>query len=527
MIQILDEQTINQIAAGEVIENPASVVKELVENALDAGATAISVETQGGGRGLIRIADNGSGMGRDDLTLALQRHATSKIKNVNDLENLFSLGFRGEALPSIAAVSKMQLESSLDEKGFSLAIAGGKLGALAPCARKKGTTIEVRSLFFNVPVRRKFQKSVASDVAEIHRCLTKMALAHPELSFSWKHEGVMQFELTRSDSLLDRIKLLLGEEFASNLVEVKGMGYLSKPSFHRPNRTGQYLSINRRPVSSPFLSKVIQDAYHTRLPERRFPLFILHLDLSPEWVDVNVHPQKKEVRLREKSEIASQVVSQIQNVFAKETIAVKVDHQQWSLEEKCAVYHITPEKEDRVVIEEEPSLFVTPRAVMGVMKGYILTEEEEGVRLFDIAAIDYALHFEMLRQEEVEKQALLFPQTIEVTEVEKQQLIEQIDLLKKLGISIRLFGERTFIIDAIPVYLEAADVESLVHELLEQNPDTYMKVVAKKGRRKVESVSQATLLLQKLDKCGLANETPDGKPISSLLTIQELKKRFE
>lgn len=523
-IHVLSDQTINQIAAGEVIENPASVVKELVENALDAGATSIKVETTGGGRGLIRIVDNGCGMDQDDLCLALERHATSKIQRVEDLENLHTLGFRGEALPSIASVSKLMLQSSLGDQGSSIEVAGGKLGRLMPAARQKGTTVEVRSLFYNVPVRRKFQKSVAADVAEIHKCLTKVALACDNLHLCWVHEGKVQFELHQGMSLLERIQIVLGKEFADQLIKVEGLGYIGKPFFHRPNRTGQYLSINQRPVVSPFISQRVLEAYSTRLPIKRYPVFVLHLTFSPAWVDANVHPQKREVRLREQGQISSYVVDAIEKALEGGRSSMKV------VFPKREESFVTSVAEEPVFYqapaEIQPQLFRSPKEVLGVVHNTIVTKEGGGLRLYSASAIHYRLNFEMLQNNKVEQQALLFPQTIDVTEAEALFLMEHLEYLNRLGIAIRHFGERTFLIDAIPVYMEFEEIPSLIASLFEEEPKQFAKVIAKRGRGRVESVAQASSLLAKLELCDANQEAPDGKPLSIVITEEEIKKRF-
>ena len=316
-IRVLNENTINKIAAGEVIENPASVVKELVENSLDAGASEICVEVVGGGRQLIRITDNGCGMNGDDALLCLERHATSKIRNVEDISEVSTMGFRGEAIPSIASISKFTLITcpAPSEEGDSNAtmviVDGGNLIKCCGAERSPGTTIEVKSLFFNIPVRKKFQKSPTYDSNEILKMLSILSLGNPTIKFILisNHKTVLSTTGGISDNFLtnlgERISLTLGLEFSSSLISFEEKaadfhvaGFLGKPNYHRHNRTGQYLFINQRPVFSPIISNLVREGYGPTLPTNRYPVFVLHLSLPGSFIDVNVHPQKREVRLR-------------------------------------------------------------------------------------------------------------------------------------------------------------------------------------------------------------------------------------
>lgn len=311
-IRVLSDQTINEIAAGEVIENPASVVKELVENAIDAGSTEITIEMRGGGRQLIRITDNGCGMSRDDALLCLERHATSKIRSSADIFSVSTLGFRGEAVPSIASISKFTLltsprtEEGTEADGTLIMVDGGRLASTGPAVRSPGTTIEVKQLFFNVPVRKKFQHSPVYDAQEIEKLCTAFALAHPGIDFHLIHNEKTVFKTSLAkdqDPLGTRIETLLGREFRQGLLPVNAVhnnyilkGYIGMPHCHRPNRSLQYLFLNGRNVTAPLLSYAVKEAYGTMLPPNRFPVFVLALEVPPQTVDVNVHPQKREVR---------------------------------------------------------------------------------------------------------------------------------------------------------------------------------------------------------------------------------------
>lgn len=338
-IRVLSDQTINKIAAGEVIENPGSVVKELVENSIDAGSTDICVEIQGGGRQLIRISDNGCGMSQDDALLSLERHATSKIREVEDIEELFTMGFRGEAIPSIASISKFTLltclraeENQQSNDGTIIQVEGGRILSCGSAARAPGTTIEVKSLFFNVPVRRKFQKSPSYDVQEILKMLGLLALGHPEIQFELISDQKMLLKTIGSpkdlpfrDALAKRIECILGKDYAVPLIPFKFErdpylleGFIGPPSLHKSNRTGQQLFINQRAVYSPLVGAAVREGYGTMLPTQRFPIFVLHLTLPGSLVDVNVHPQKKEVRLRQEFQLKEMIIQAVQSALRQE-----------------------------------------------------------------------------------------------------------------------------------------------------------------------------------------------------------------
>ncbi len=336
-IRVLNDQTINQIAAGEVIENPASVVKELVENSIDAGSTDICIEIQGGGRQLIRISDNGSGMSSDDALLSLERHTTSKIREVGEIQDILTMGFRGEAIPSIASISKFTLLTCLQSEDKSLSgtlvlVDGGRILSHSPATRSPGTTIEVKSLFFNVPVRRKFQRSPNYDTQEIVKVITTLALGHPTIQFelisdqkSLLKTPIVSHEVPFQDQLFKRIESLLGKDFASALCPVNFshppyelQGFIGLPTVHKPNRTSQYLFINQRAVYSPLIGVAVREGYGTMLGTNRYPVFVLHLNLPGTFLDINVHPQKKEVRLRQEQKLKEALIEAVQHSLRQE-----------------------------------------------------------------------------------------------------------------------------------------------------------------------------------------------------------------
>ncbi|MBV9925770.1 MAG: DNA mismatch repair endonuclease MutL [Acidobacteria bacterium] len=316
-IRVLSDHVANQIAAGEVVERPASVAKELVENSVDAGARRVEVEVEAGGRRLLRVSDDGEGMTRDDAVLAFERHATSKINSVEDLERVSTLGFRGEALASIASVARVELltQREGETEGTRVVIEGGRMRDVAPAARPKGTTIAVRDLFFNVPARRKFLRSEATESFHLTNLVTHYALAHPEISFVLTNNGREVLRGAAAENLRERAYQIFGDEFIESLLAVAGgseavgrvSGFVSAPRARRTTRDAQYLFVNGRFVRDRLVARALTEGYRTVLPHGVYPSALLFLEVPPEEVDVNVHPAKTEVRFRRASAVAEAV----------------------------------------------------------------------------------------------------------------------------------------------------------------------------------------------------------------------------
>jgi DNA mismatch repair protein MutL len=316
-IRVLSDHVANQIAAGEVVERPASVAKELVENSIDAGARRVEVDVEAGGRRLLRVSDDGEGMPRDDAVLAFERHATSKITSAEDITRVATLGFRGEALASIASVARVELitQREGDSEGTRILIEGGRMRDVAPAARPKGTTIAVRDLFFNVPARRKFLRSEATESFHLTNLVTHYALAHPEISFALTSNGREVLRASAAENLRERAYQIFGAEFLENLLEVEGgqkasalvRGYVSAPRERRTTRDAQYLFVNGRYVRDRLVARALSEGYRSVLPQGAFPAALLFLEVEPEEVDVNVHPAKTEVRFRRASAVAEAV----------------------------------------------------------------------------------------------------------------------------------------------------------------------------------------------------------------------------
>ena len=325
-IRVLPDHVSNQIAAGEVVERPASVAKELVENSIDAGATRISIEIEGGGRRLLKVSDDGEGMVRDDAVLAFERHATSKIRNTDDLNSIATLGFRGEALASIASVARVDLTTQTTDAtaGTRVTIDGGKMRDVKDAAHPRGTTLAIRDLFFNVPARRKFLRSEATETFHLTNLVTHYALAHPEIAFTFTINGRAVLHATAANDLKERAYQVFGQDFLDNLLEVDGgdaqvarvTGYISAPRDRRTSRDSQYLFVNRRFVRDRLIGRALSEGYRSVLPHGVYPAALLFIETPLEEVDVNVHPAKTEVRFRRAAAVADAVRESVRDALA-------------------------------------------------------------------------------------------------------------------------------------------------------------------------------------------------------------------
>ncbi|MDI6780642.1 MAG: DNA mismatch repair endonuclease MutL [bacterium] len=338
-IQVLPEHIANKIAAGEVVQRPASAVKELIENSIDAESTRITVEIENGGKDLILIADNGYGMSREDVRLAFERHATSKIASVDDLDSINSFGFRGEALPSISAVSQVEIVTCARDaaSGTLLRIDGGVVKEIQDVGAPTGTTIKIRNLFFNTPARRKFLKTTITEMGHINHIVSRIAMSHPHIAFKLTHNGSEIINVQQQDSLLERVSSFLGQEMANDMLPVQLStdsettplsleitGFILLPSHTRPNRDMQSLFVNNRYIINKTISHAIYTGYHTLIPNDRYPITVLFLKIDPSAVDVNVHPTKSEVRFHQEKEIHQLVVKAIRETFINANLMPKI-----------------------------------------------------------------------------------------------------------------------------------------------------------------------------------------------------------
>ncbi len=510
IIRVLNEGTINLIAAGEVIEGPASALKELIENSIDAGSKKIWVEIRGGGFQLIQVADDGIGMNRDDAILCFERHATSKLTQIDDLHQLRSMGFRGEALSSIAAVSKVELVTAQEgHNAVRVEVEGGAIRAVNPASRSRGTTLSIRSLFYNVPARKKFQKSIASATAEIHKLLFSLSLAHPEVGF----------ELTIGESLLLSVDPEEDNSFLSNLEQrleklfegsfLQGRrpidqtkngyelhGWMGSPVDDRINRSGQYLFINRRAVLSSLVSSAVKAGYGHRLDERRYPIFVLHLTVPAQEIDVNVHPQKKEVRFQKEEELKEFLQTSVSSAF----------------QEAAAASYSFREAGDRPLqdiplrfreegAEQTPTWIFQPE-VIGLFEHYLLLDastiegQGEGIVWVNLQKARGALLLRSLQNKTAgaAAQGLLIPIPLSLNKQQQKSLEEKQTVLHEIGFSIEMSGKDLYLIHAIPSFLDASDaVEAAV--LILEGEEVFKNIAAFAVRGKKRFMIQEALAL--------------------------------
>ncbi|PCJ99380.1 MAG: DNA mismatch repair endonuclease MutL [Zetaproteobacteria bacterium] len=527
-IRYLPENLINQIAAGEVVERPAAAIKELIENSIDADSTEINIDIQAGGKSRIVISDNGFGMSAEELTAALDRHATSKLPN-DDLLNIAYLGFRGEALASIAAVSRTKIQTNDRETGESWEIncAAGKKFEITPCAHPKGTRIEICDLFYATPARLKFQKTERAEFMAIKDTVNRLAMAYPNITFKLTHDGTQKLNLTAVLNSQSRLSSILGREFGENSMEItaeregiKLRGYAALPTYHRGTSQHQYLFVNGRSVRDKLLHGCVRAAYRDVLHRDRHPVLALFIELPTTDVDVNVHPAKTEVRFRDPQLIRGMIISalkhaiheggfQTSSTISAATIGAfrpgnhnapslpmhrgatpavprsyaygnlaEAAHQlydpQTSLTHDMApvakfehVPDITPD--DQIHLSKYP----LGAARAQIHENYIIAQSENGLVIVDQHAAHERLVYERFKTQmaeaEIIKQGLLTPEIIELEETQAQRLLEHAPSLEKLGLEIEAFGNGAIAVQSLPALLGAnVDIKRLIYNLVDE-----------------------------------------------------------
>lgn len=604
-VRILPDRVANQIAAGEVIERPAAVVKELVENALDAGATRIEVEFRHGGRSLMRIEDNGHGMSRDDALLALERHATSKILEAADLDRLASYGFRGEALPSIASVSRfeMQTREQGSDVGTEILVNGGKFVHVRDCGRPVGTRMEVTHLFNSVPARRKFLKTDQTEAAHIVQCVRLYALACPRTSFTLIEDGRVVFRSPECATLSERIAEIFGCQTAESLVPIdaaeEGMGLhglIGRPGVGRSTRHEMIVFVNQRPVDSRTLNYALIESYHESLPKGRYPLAFVFFECDPAWVDVNVHPAKREVRFRSEPQVRGFVIravlqrlrelgvhaaqsapsaaaattahaaaSRSPTTFPPPTTPVHspVSLPASSVPASSSGLSNFPVSAPRLpqspsaasvlpsapaAIENRKSQIENPRwRFLALAHGsYALFETAAGLVLLDRRAAHERVWFERLREQfragAVPSQRLLLPVALELDPVATALLLDRLKFLHAHGFEVAEFGRNFFRIEAVPAWMEPADAEPFLRDLLgafrdgrlpdkdtDLARDELARLAVAKAVRLPERANEAELqsLVAQLLATRSPLTNPAGRPTYIELNHGELARRFQ
>ena len=521
-IRLLPDAVASQVAAGEVVERPASVVKELIENSVDAGARKIDVMIRRGGISLVRVVDDGCGMDRDDALLSLERHATSKIRSAADLQTVATLGFRGEALPSIASVSRFRLTTRERNAlaGTEIVVNGGKIDIVRDGGEAPGTQVEVRSLFFNVPARRKFLRSENTESRNIEHQIHLQAIGHPQIAFTLLRDDRLVFQLPATTTLGDRIRDLYGAELLERLIQLHGVaprkiqiaGFIGQAGLSRQTRTQQLIFVSGRAIESGLITSAIREGYHTALMKGQYPVTFLFLDLDPATVDVNVHPSKREVRFRDPGAVREAVARCIQQTlergrtewqqkFRAPTVVPSIVGTASALPQISAT--ITPRelpqlerefalrgqktveppigRREKMPISSQENL-TQDRArstsvpqqfqIIGVLnKLYVLMENANGLVLVDQHAAHERILFEELRrrmeEQGVPSQKLLLSQIFELPPRDADWVERNMPILQKMGIGIESFGPNTFKIDSLPAFLNVSDPAQFMRKVID------------------------------------------------------------
>ena len=585
-IRILPDEIASQIAAGEVIERPASVVKELVENAIDASASHISIQIEGAGKTVIEVADDGLGIQPDELALSVTRHATSKLTSAEDLFKIDSLGFRGEALASVGSISRMAITSRprQSEMGMKLQVDGGKAEKPQPLGAPSGTVVRVEDLFYNVPARLKFLKSDRTERRHISTLVTHYALAYPQIRFQLKQANRQVLQTSGKGDRREVLAALYGVEIARQMIEVLAQfddliitGYVSPTSVTRSNRREILFFVNGRPVQDFTLTTSLVKSYHTMLMVGRFPMGNLFLEMPPDAVDVNVHPTKAEVRFRKRDEIFRGVGLATRQALLANTPVPEIDEMQeriqwidqsfgraseqkemdpaWGMEEKTwsgerrADNVLAPElsQVDRRIDSGQahlPEVSVPLLRLVGqVAATYLIAEGPDGLYLIDQHAAHERVLFERFlaqRNEEIPAQQLMEPATVELPLASADLLEEQIPVLSKLGFQVEPFGGGTFLVRAIPALLAGMDPGAalrVVVEDFEEDEEPLKdaienKIIARVCKRaavkggQVLSPEEQEALLRDLEASQVPRTCPHGRPTMIHLSVDLLEKQF-
>lgn len=537
-IQVLSEDLINKIAAGEVVERPASVVKELVENSIDARATRIKVEVQQAGRKLIGVIDNGHGMSNEDIDLAVLRHSTSKICELDDLFNIQSLGFRGEALPSIASVSQMKIE---------------------PNPSGSGVTVRVKDLFYNTPARKKFMKSPATEMGHISDVVTKYALANPQIAFELISDGKPLLSTPGSGSLKDALISIYGVDLARDMLEVDQSfkfgrihGLVSRPSMSRVDKSYETFFVNQRYVRNFLLNRALEQAYRTLIPNNRFPIAIIFIEINPKQIDVNVHPTKREIKFAKTQEIMDALRETVRSALGNTSPESETPSpwtpqtdKQWQAPMADVLFNMAQDQLPMTGqgIEFEITSVQPLLPIYQYKNTYIICTDGEDLVLIDQHAAHERIFYDRLSQKEqrIEQQTLLTPENLEFSAREFPLLLENLDYLKNLGFDFEEFGKNSFLLRSVPALSIKCSIKQMLADIvtelqtlgrtaqLEIKQENIRKLVAchsaiKAGDKLTnEEMNQ---LIRDLYATENPLTCPHGRPTMLRLTEPEIQKRF-
>jgi DNA mismatch repair protein MutL len=555
-IKVLDPRVVARIAAGEVVERPASVVKELVENSLDAGASQISVEVTGGGTGLIRVTDNGGGIPAAEAEIAFVRHATSKISRLDDLESINSLGFRGEALPSIAAVAEVELQTCAagEQAGISLGLRDGAVVHRENLGRSPGTTINILNLFRNIPARLKFLKSPATENGHLAGVVTQYSLAYPEVKFTLSIDGRVTLRTPGRGVLTDAVIAVYGPDIAAGMIEVAPVvssprvtGLAGAPAIARAGRGYLSFFVNRRWVNSRLLTRAVEQAYHGLLISDRHPVAVINITLPPDEVDVNIHPAKSEVKFRDEQHVFGAVQRAVRHALVEHMSVPAVGVAEPPMLPWIADTTTPATGEDRPTSPPStpaptPLLSLPVLRVMGQLAdSYIIAEGPDGLYLIDQHAAHERVLFEQITRrrsgKDIEVQGLLEPVTLELSPRQDELLRARCAGLAEFGFNIEPFGNRTFLVRAVPGLLHDKDWAGMIRELLdslgEVDQEGWITAVTRtmachSAVRAGQSLTDVEMraLVRQLEKAENPHACPHGRPTMIHLSSSKLKNEF-
>ena len=569
IIRILPEKTASQIAAGEVIDRPASVMRELIDNSIDAGADRIIIRMESGGKGLIKVIDNGKGMSRDDLLLCVERHATSKIETVEDLFSVKSLGFRGEALPSIASVSRMQITSRPHDEigGFSLKIAGGKLISIYETGTPPGTIIEVRNLFYNIPARRKFLRGIKTETNYIIDTISRVSLPYPEIDFRIEDAGRTIMNFPASDKQIMRVSALMGRNVARSMVHAKEKHpdfdisvYLAPSDLARKKGDHLFVYANRRSIRDRLVTRAVIEGYGQRLMKGTYPQAVIFIEIDPLKVDINVHPAKHEVRFHNPGELFKTIVSCIEKTLTKHFHAnaeplpwdmpgdMNHDfHAHANIADPFPEYISSAQSLKELPAKDSTGVMFRqgPQVIGQLGNTYILCQEKDGLIVIDQHAAHERIMYEKLKKSflgsRIEVQTLLTPYKLEMTVKETRVLLQKGPELSDFGIEIDHFGGNTFLLRSAPAILcKNVQWDSFISELISELEegdldkeailDKVLTLMAchsaiRAGYRM--AYEEMTRLISRLTEMDLPTNCPHGRPTFRRLTYYELEKMFK
>jgi DNA mismatch repair protein MutL len=558
-IRALDPKVVAQIAAGEVVERPASVVKELVENSLDAGSSQISVEVRGGGVGLIRVTDNGVGIPAGEAALAFDRYATSKVAKLEDLESIRSLGFRGEALPSIAAVAEVEMTTCAagEKAGAYLSLQDGEVSGQGSRGRSRGTTVTVLNLFRKIPARLKFLKSAATENSHIADVVSQYALAFPEVKFSLLIDGRAALRTPGSGHLVDSIVEVYGAEVAENMIELNNneavapspriSGMVGSPKVSRSGRGYLSFFVNHRWVNSRMLAKAVEEAYHGLLMVGKHPVAVINISLPPQDLDVNIHPTKSEVKFRNDSAIFGAVQRAVRRALMEQATVPRIEVASSqpifpSVVRETTLLPYAGASPGSVSPAPTPAMSLPVLRVLGQLdNSYIIAEGPDGLYLIDQHAAHERILFEKISQQrsqrEVEVQGLLEPVTFEVSPRQETILKSRYQDLAEFGFTLEPFGDRTFLVRALPALIHDRDWAGTLRELLDslsQGDESdwaegvTITMACHGAVRAGKSLTDAEMreLVRQLEQCPTPHTCPHGRPTMIHLGYGQLKKEF-